>query len=171
MLDCTGAGLANADMDMLMFLISTLVNYFPKGMSYLLVHELPWILKPFWHIAKAWLAEEHRELIKFSNSRTIYEYVNRENLPDFMGGTCERSYTSPPKDCTTLEQACKLWGIEEAVAKRILMKFAQYLPAEALTRCEQTSEDKNNNNHNHNDDYAAAAAAADSTDQKENKQF
>lgn len=123
-------------MDMLLFLIHTLVNYFPKGMSYLLVHELPWILKPFWHIAKAWLAEEHRELIKFSNSRTIYEYVNKEKLPDFMGGTCEKSYTTPPDDCTTLEQATKLWGIEPEVAKKILLKFAQYLPPEALAKIE-----------------------------------
>lgn len=139
MLDCTGAGLANADMDMLLFLISALVNYFPKGMSYLLVHELPWLLKPFWHIAKAWLSEEHRELIKFSNSRSIYEYITRENLPDFMGGTCERSYTTPPENCTTLEQACKLWGIEPDVAKRMLLKFAQYLPAEVVAKCETSS--------------------------------
>ena len=78
--DCSGGGLANADMVTLLFLVSSLKNYFPKGLSYLLVHELPWILKPFWHIAKAWISEEHRQLIKFSDSRTIYEYVERKIL-------------------------------------------------------------------------------------------
>lgn len=132
--DCSNGGLANADMDTLYCLASTLVNYFPKGLSYLLVHEIPWILKPFWHIAKAWIPEEYRQLIKFSNSRTIYEYVDKENLPDFMGGTCKRDYRAVPKNCTTLEEAAKLWGIEARIAKRILMKFADYLPAETLEK-------------------------------------
>lgn len=134
MLDCTGAGLVNADMDILFLLISTLLNYFPKGLSYILVHNLPWILKPFWHIAKAWIPEEHRELVKFSDARTIYEYVERENLPDFMGGTCKRDYRQPPDNCTTLEEAAKLWGIDRSVVKRVLLKFTQYLPPESLER-------------------------------------
>lgn len=132
MFDCSGGGLANADMDLLRFLVSSLINYFPKGLSYILVHELPWILKPFWHIAKAWIAEEHRQLIKFSDSRTVYEYVDRENLPDFMGGTCKRDYRAVPENCITLAQAAKLWGIEQDVVKRILLKFAEHLPLEDL---------------------------------------
>lgn len=133
-LDCTGAGLANADMDNLMFLVSSLVNYFPKGLSYILVHELPWILKPFWIIARAWVSDEHKDLIKFSNSRTIYEYIDRENLPDFMGGTCKRDYRAAPADCTNLNQAAKLWGVEQQVVKRILAKFAEHLPADVYER-------------------------------------
>lgn len=131
-IDCTGGGLPNADMDMLLFLVSTLVNYFPKGLSYLLVHNLPWILKPFWHIAKAWIPEEHRQLIKFSNCRTIYEYIDKENLPDFMGGECQRDYRQVPDNCTSLEEAAKLWGVEHDVVKRVLLRFAEYLPSSSL---------------------------------------
>lgn len=136
MFDCSGGGIANADMNTVLFLATTLNNYFPKGFSYLLVHELPWILKPFWYIAKNWVPEEHRQLIKFSDSKTIYEYVDRENLPDFMGGTCKRDYRAPPDNCTTLEQAAKLWGIEKHIIKRILTKFAEYLPKETLEKVE-----------------------------------
>lgn len=138
-IDCTGGGLPNADMDMLMFLVTTLVNYFPKGLSYLLVHNLPWILKPFWHIAKAWISEEHRQLIKFSNSRTIYEYVDKENLPDFMGGECKCDYKAVPENCTSLEEAAKLWGIEHDVIKRILLKFEEYLPPSTLAKVNDPS--------------------------------
>lgn len=149
--DCSGAGLASADMDILFMLISTLTNYFPKGFSYLLVHNLPWILKPFWHIAKAWVSEEHRQLVKFSNERTIYEYVDRDNLPDFMGGTCKRDYRQPPADCTTLEEAAKLWGIGRDVVKRILLKFADYLPPDSMQRFldHDSKVDSNNKNHDH----------------------
>lgn len=122
-LDCTGGGLINADMEMLMFLISTLVNYFPKGLSYILVHELPWILKPFWYMAKAWVSDEHKQLIKFSNAQSIYEYVDKENLPDFMGGTCARDYTAAPANCTQLAQAAKMWGVRPDLCKRVLQRF------------------------------------------------
>lgn len=135
--DCTGGGLASADMDTLFFLASTLFNYFPKGLSYLLVHNLPWILKPFWHIAKTWVPQEYKQLIQFSNSQTIYEYIDKENLPDFMGGTCKRDYRAAPENCTTLEQAAKLWGIEGHVARRMLEKFAEFLPPESVQQAEE----------------------------------
>lgn len=137
MFDCTGGGLANADMDTLFFLASTLFNYFPKGLSYLLVHNLPWILKPFWHIAKAWVPQEYKQLVQFSSPQTIYEYIDKENLPDFMGGTCKRDYRALPDNCTTLEQAAKLWGIEGRVAQRLLAKFAEFLPPETVQHAEE----------------------------------
>lgn len=137
--DCTGGGLANADMDMLLVLVSTLVNYFPKGLSYLLVHNLPWILKPFWHIAKAWIAEEHSQLVKFSDSRTIYEYVHKDKLPDFMGGTCKFDYTAPPENCTTLEEAAKLWGLERSIVRKVLVKFAEFLPPDTIEKFDQNT--------------------------------
>lgn len=127
-IDCTGGGLANADMEMLFYLISTLLNYFPKLVSYFLVHELPWILKPFWHIARAWVPDNFAKLVKFSNSTTIFEYVDRENLPDFMGGTCKRSYQEAPENCTSIYESCKLFGIEFSVCKKVMLKFRDLLP-------------------------------------------
>lgn len=135
--DCSGAGLASADMEMLFFILTILMNYFPKGLSYILVHELPWILKPIWLIARAWIPEEHRDMIKFSNSRTIYEYVDKENLPDFMGGTCEIDYRKAPENCTTLREASKLYGIEPEVVKRVLKKFAEYLPPQYVEKLDE----------------------------------
>lgn len=136
-IDCTGASLQSADLDMLFFHISSLKNYFPKGLSYILVHNLPWILKPFWHIAKAWIPDEHRELIKFSNDETIYEYVAKHNLPDFMGGTCQRDYRKPPDNCTSLREATKLWGVDKKVAAKILAKFEENLPAKTVERAKR----------------------------------
>uniref|UniRef100_A0A6G1SQ07 Motile sperm domain-containing protein 2 n=1 Tax=Aceria tosichella TaxID=561515 RepID=A0A6G1SQ07_9ACAR len=136
-IDCTGAGLANADMELLLFIINTLKSYFPKGLSYFLVHEMPWILKPFWHIAKAWVPDEHRQLIKFSDSRNINEFIDDDQLPDFMGGQVDESkYKRIPDDCVRLEQAAKLWGIEKRLIGRVLDKFKEHLPAETVARIE-----------------------------------
>ena len=42
--DCTGAGVANADLEMASFLNNTLKSYFPSGQRYVLAHNLPWLL-------------------------------------------------------------------------------------------------------------------------------
>lgn len=146
-IDCSGAGLVNADMETLAFFISTLRNYFPKGLSYMLVHELPWILKPIWSIAKNWISEEQAQLIKFSNAQTIREYIKLENLPDFMGGSCKRDYRKPPSNCTDLYEAIKLWGIDTAITRKLIVKFGEYLPEGSLERFdEKVASSKENNN-------------------------
>lgn len=128
--DLQGAGINNVDMDLLFFVINTLVNYYPKGLSYMLVHELPWFLQSFWHIAKKWLSEDHKDLVKFSNSRTIYEYVTEENLPDFLGGICKRDYRKLPSNSITISQAAKRWNLNEDELLRIRKKFAAHLPVQ-----------------------------------------
>lgn len=126
--DLQGAGLSNVDMDLLFFVITTLVNYFPKGLSYMLIHELPWLMRSIWLIAKQWLSEDHRDLVKFSDSKTICEYFDEENLPDFMGGTCKRDYRHVPENSITLQQAAKRWDLDEPELYKIRKRFARDLP-------------------------------------------
>lgn len=128
--DLQGASINNVDMEMLFFVITTLVNYFPKGLSYMLVHELPWFLRSFWLIAKQWLSEDHKDLVKFSDSQTIYEYFSDENLPDFIGGTCKRDYRAVPSNSISIAQAAKRWDLNEDELYRIKKKFAEHLPPE-----------------------------------------
>lgn len=136
-LDCTGSGLSSADMDTLMFLISSLKLYFPKGLSYLLIHNLPWILKPFWHLAKLCIPSEYSQIVQFSDSQTIFQFIDKENLPDYMNGTCKRDYRAVPEDCTTLKQASKLWGIEKEIVAKLLLRFSSDLPKESLDQLEE----------------------------------
>lgn len=128
--DLQDAGISNVDMDLLFFLISSLVNYFPKGLSYMLVHQLSWILRSVWRIARQWLSDDHKDLIKFSDSQSIYEYIEEKNLPDFMGGSCQRDYRAVPKNSITITQAAKRWNLDEEELLKIRKKYAQFLPNE-----------------------------------------
>lgn len=130
--DLQEAGINNVDMDMLFFIITTLVNYFPKGLSYMLVHELPWFLRSFWAIAKQWLAEDHKDLVKFSDAQTIYEFFEEQNLPDFVGGTCKRDYRAVASNSITIAQAAKRWDLNEEELYRIRKKFGDFLPTENM---------------------------------------
>lgn len=140
MLDCTDGGISNADMDTLKFMISSLINYFPKGLSYMLVHNQPWILRPFWHIARLCIPDEYVQLVKFSNPTTIFEYIDKEQLPDFLGGTSEFDYKKVPDNCITLKQATKLWGVEKEVVKKILMRYGDLLPRETIEEFDKDDE-------------------------------
>lgn len=128
--DLQGAGIGNVDMDFVYFVFTAMVSYFPKGVSYILVHELPWYLRSVWTLARQWLSDDHKQLIKFSNSQTIYEYINKENLPDFMGGTCKRDYKAVPKDAISLKQASINWNIPMEELDDIRKKYVKYLPEE-----------------------------------------
>lgn len=126
--DLQGASVGNIDMELLYFVISSLVNYFPKGLSYMLVHELPWFMRSVWTIARQWLSDDHKDLIKFSTAQTIYEFVEEQNLPDFLGGTCQRDYREIPKNAITLHQASKQWNLDEDELMVIRRKYAEWLP-------------------------------------------
>jgi hypothetical protein len=125
--DCKDAGVGNVDMDMLWFLISSMNKYYPKGLSYILVYELPWILNAVWKIAKGWIPEEQRKLIKFANKTEIDNYVDTENLPDFLGGTCDKDYRVVPKGCPSAEELATRRGLSAKEIERIGKIFEPYL--------------------------------------------
>jgi len=125
--DLSGAGIQNADMDFLWFLISTLRNYYPEGLAYVLVYELPWLLKSCWTMAKAWIPEDDRKLIKFASKKDVTSYIPRHNLPDYMGGTCERDYRAVPDGCQTAEEAAERYGFRTKDLKRLRDMFAEHL--------------------------------------------
>jgi len=98
--DCSDTTIVNADVDLLFFIINTLKNYFPAGLDYILVYELPWILQAAWNLGKTWVPPERRKLVRFANKNDITEFVAPENLPDcFPGGTSTMSYRTVPDGC------------------------------------------------------------------------
>ncbi|KAH7636921.1 motile sperm domain-containing protein 2 [Dermatophagoides farinae] len=97
--DMKGAGISNMDMDMIWFLVSSLLNYYPIGINYILVYELTWIFQSAWNVIKGWLPAETRNKIKFCKEDEIFDYIDRENLPMYLDGTCRLNYHHVPKNC------------------------------------------------------------------------
>ena len=132
--DCQEAGIGNVDMDMLWFLISSMNKYYPKGLSYILVYELPWILNAVWKIAKGWIPEEQRKMIKFANKDEVFNFVDKDNLPDFMGGVCQMDYRIAPKGCPTAEEVAKERGFSEKVILKIRETYEHLLVQQGHTK-------------------------------------
>ncbi|KAF7494368.1 Motile sperm domain-containing protein 2 [Sarcoptes scabiei] len=129
--DCKGAGFASLDMDMIWFLVSSLLNHFPYGMDYILVHELPWIFQSAWGIVKGWLPAETRKRIKFASTDQLLEYFDRANLPKYLGGTCDLNYHHVPKGCLSAIEYGERAGLTPKEVNRIL-KIFQPLIDEAM---------------------------------------
>jgi len=127
--DTTDAGISNCDIDFLFFMISTLKNYFPIGVEYILVHNLPWVLQQAWKLARNWIPPERRKLVRFSSDSDITDYIDAENLPDYMGGNCKKSYNTAPEN----SPSCYDFGVNEAKlplkrVQEIVKQFEQFLP-------------------------------------------
>lgn len=106
--DCSGAGVANADMEMANFVNTTLRGYFPSGQKYVLIHNLPWLLNALKNIVFAMLPSNVKQRIKFSSDKNIKEYIPEANLPEYMGGTCQSVYPVVPQQTFTTAELIKV---------------------------------------------------------------
>lgn len=102
--DCSGAGLANMDVNMLLFMLNEIIPHLPKGLNYVLIYELPWLLSKIVNTAIACLPSEYKKLSKTASKKDIHNWVAKDALPDFMGGTCDINYRRAPKGSETFEE-------------------------------------------------------------------
>jgi hypothetical protein len=105
--DTRGAGIAQVDFDMLIFLIRTVKQYYPWGLKYVAVYELPWLLHGAWKVTQGLLPSEATRLFRFYNKNNISDLVDPESLPDFMGGTCSKDYRAVPEGCAPAEEVAE----------------------------------------------------------------
>ncbi|CAF4227009.1 unnamed protein product [Rotaria socialis] len=85
--DMTDTGLRHLDYDLVKFVISALLYYFPGLLSYFLVYKLPFILQAAWKLIKTWMPTETQNGVKFVDEKTITQYVALDQLSKAMGGT------------------------------------------------------------------------------------
>lgn len=101
-LDFAGTGLRNTDFDLLKFFLNLLMVQFPRGIDCILVVNLPFILRVFWGLVRTWIPADRVDLIKFVDQTSIQEFIAPQNLPNFLGGCCQRPYKGQavvPKGC------------------------------------------------------------------------
>lgn len=125
--DTRGAGLAQVDFDMLIFLFKTIKQYYPWGLKYIAVYELPWILQSGWKIAQKILPEDATRLIQFHNKESIQQIIPVDHLPDFMGGTCQVDYKAVPQGCRSSEEiGAEEFGFTPEQVKATMRHFEKF---------------------------------------------
>ncbi|KAL5012118.1 hypothetical protein ScPMuIL_010669 [Solemya velum] len=96
--DMSEAGLANLDMDLIRFVMTSFKTYYPKILAYMLIFEMPWIFNAAWKIIKTWMSADAVKKIKFVSKTNIQEYIDRGQLLEHMGGTDKYVYKYIPEE-------------------------------------------------------------------------
>lgn len=120
-MDVTGAGLKNVDLGMARFLIKIMRKYFPESLKCVIVYNMPLILRGVMPIVKFMLGEKYANMLKTANGEEIFNFIDRENVPKYLGGNCDKDFTEPPKECKSkAEDLAHLYGMSsEAVRKQV----------------------------------------------------
>lgn len=130
--DLTGCGLQNVDLGFLSWLLSSFRNYCPKGVSYILVYNLPWILNATCKMAMTWMSASNRRALRFVHGDEIENFIARENLPDYLGGTCKIDYKAVPEGSKPATEVCDRLDMTREQALKIRDLFKEYLQDEDL---------------------------------------
>lgn len=125
--DCQGAGYANCDVEFLQFLISCATEHAPVGLQYIIVYKLPWVMNAFWSLARKLLPTYLANRVRFCDENSIQEFIDPNNLPDFMGGTCRRNYRWIPPGCPSVFKLANAHGITDEEINKILPQFQTLL--------------------------------------------
>lgn len=134
--DCSGTGLANMDVSMLLFMLNEVIPHLPKGLNYVLIYELPWLLSKIVNTTIACLPSEYKKLAKTASKKDIHNWIAKENLPDFMGGTCDINYRRAPKNSRSFEDMAEELKLSEKEVNLIKKVYQPYLDEadEAMAR-------------------------------------
>lgn len=115
--------------DLLHFFVTSMHTYFPAGMDYVLVLDLPWILTSLWSLARRWIPEKRREMVQFCTRDTLTDYFDESHLPPVLGGTCKRKFKIAPEDSKTAHQHGLDMGLEKSRCDQILEEWLPLLQA------------------------------------------
>ncbi|RWS07166.1 motile sperm domain-containing protein 2-like protein [Dinothrombium tinctorium] len=122
--DLTGVSMAQYDLPELLFLIQTFIDYFPAGLRRVYVNNIPWIFKPLVSVVLQFIPNEWKGLIKFIKKDEIFKYIEKKNVPKFLGGTCKKSYREVPEGSRSVKEMAKdhfdTYKVDEKKVEQIL---------------------------------------------------
>lgn len=127
--DLTGCGLQNVDLGFLSWLLSSFRNYCPKGVSYIMVYNLPWFLNATCKLAISWLSASNKRALRFVHGREIETFIAVQNLPDYLGGCCKLDYKAIPEGSLPAIEVCDKLDMSKEQALKIRELFTEYLPS------------------------------------------
>jgi hypothetical protein len=102
--DCNDIGFANVNLDLFRYLITTMANYFPFGIRRIIILDVPWILNKIQKVVFTMLPEEAQKVAIFTSTKHLTDYIDRDNLPDYLGGCCRSPYDSVPDNVKPFDQ-------------------------------------------------------------------
>lgn len=113
------------------YIIYLLKTHFPCGLHYILIVDLPWILRTFWSMVNKWIPSDKRDLIKMATRHNVDLFIDRTHLPDYLGGNCTIPYKGdkvvPKGSPGVYEFASKKLKLSESICNKIMSIYEPIL--------------------------------------------
>ena len=97
------------------------------GLKYVLIYNLPWILNALRSTVMAFVPQSLLGVLRFGSGDEIFNLIDRENVPDYLGGTCKRNYRQVPIGSVSVEELVEDVGLTKDDVKRLMPNFEQIL--------------------------------------------
>ena len=131
--DCTDAGISNIDMDLVFFMISLLKNYYPIILKSILVCQLPWTLNYVMKFVYSFVPEDFKQLIHIINKKELNNYIDPNQLPNFLDGTCELSYKAAPQGVSSAHVLAEQLKISKSAADKLTKHLQPHILDHQIT--------------------------------------
>jgi len=127
-MDASGAGLKNVDIAIARFLIKVMRKYFPESLKCVIVYNLPFIMKGAIPIVKFMLGDKYANMLKSVNGEELFNYIDRENVPKYLGGNCIKDFTVPPQECKLrAEDLAHKYGMSPDSVRKLVEQFQTHI--------------------------------------------
>lgn len=80
LMDMSGAGTTNVNIDITKFVIACFTHYFPAFLAYMINYEMPFLLSATWKIISAFLTAEQKKKLLQVSKKDITKYLDEEHL-------------------------------------------------------------------------------------------
>lgn len=126
--DVSGMAFPQYDVQELIWLINTLLNYFPSGLKKVLVYNVPFILRPFVLFMLTFVPKEWKHVVTCLSGEAIFSHIARDQVPAFIaGGTCTDDYRRVPEGARPVEvMAAERYGMSRDQCDKIRVHFDKY---------------------------------------------
>lgn len=122
--DFAECGLQNADFDLFRHIVWLLKSHFPTSLAYILVVDLPWMLRTFWSLLARCIPQHDRHLLRLTTRKEIHKFIASDCLPNYLGGKCGRPYSGAqlvPNGCSpVIQYAKRVLGLSDATCNKLM---------------------------------------------------
>ena len=119
------------DFEMIKDIIHMLLKHFPGTLERIIIVDMPWVFRAFFAFIKTWLGKERCKMIFFSSRSNLHKQIDKEKIPDFLGGTCSRPYKGakmvPENSPEIFDFGMKVVGLSKDRCQEIYAMYEEIL--------------------------------------------
>lgn len=109
-LDLSGCGIRNFDLDYTMHVFELFSKYYPMTCTFLYVNEVSWIMRPGISLLMRIVPKKYQKQVKFTTKKQLHQLIGQEFLPFYLGGDASVDVVVP-SDCPSLDEVAARHGI------------------------------------------------------------